>query len=96
LNKDYGHVVKSSGFAEGLNDADHARTKAVLFESCGAHELVDGLVSASGELAEKLAVVEEVRPEHLWDRENPHRVRNILEDFVVQERGEGCGSLGIA
>jgi hypothetical protein len=87
--------MKSSGFAEGLNDGDHARTKALFFESGGAHELLDGLVSASGELAEKLAVVEEVGSEHFGNRENPHRVRDVLEDFVIQERRKGCGSLRV-
>lgn len=88
--------MKSGGLSESLDDGDHARTKAVMFESCGAHELLDGLVGASGELAEKLAVVEEVAPEHLGDRENPHRVRDVLEDFVVKEGGKCGGALGIA
>jgi hypothetical protein len=77
--------------AEGLNDGDHAWTKALLFEGGGAHELLEGLVSASRELTGKLAVVEEVDSEHLWDRENPHRMRDGLEDFVVQRT---CGLRG--
>jgi len=60
--------MKSSGFSKGLDDGDDAGTEGFFFEGGGAHELRDGLVSASGELTEKLAVMEKVGPEHLRDR----------------------------
>jgi len=59
---------KSSCFAECLHDRDHAGPEAFFFESGSAHELFEGLVSATGELTEKLTVMEEVDSEHLGDR----------------------------
>ena len=87
--------VESGGFPEGLDDADHAGTKALFLESRGAHELSNRLVSATGELTEKLTMVEKVDPEHLGDGKNPHRVGDGFEHFVVEKRCEGGGSFGI-
>jgi hypothetical protein len=66
--------MKSCGFAESLHDRDHTGPEANFFERGGAHELSNRLVSAAGELAEELAMMEEVEAEHLGDGENPHRV----------------------
>jgi hypothetical protein len=78
-----------------LHDRDHAGPQAFFFESGGGHELSYRLVSATGELTEKLAVMEKVDSQHLWDRKNPHGVRNVFEDFVVQERRKCGGALGV-
>ena len=69
--------------------------KAAFFEGGSVHELTYRLVGTTGELAEKLAVVEEVDSEHLWDGKNPHRVRHVFEHFVVEKRGESGRSLGV-
>jgi hypothetical protein len=57
--------MKSCGFAEGLYDRDHAGPEAFLLESGGGHELSYRLVGATGELTEKLAVMEKVDSQHL-------------------------------
>ena len=65
--------------------------KAAFFEGGSVHELSYRLVGTTGELAEKLAVMEEVHSEHFGDGENPHGVRRVLEHFVVEE-GRECRS----
>jgi len=87
--------MKSRGVAKRLHDGNHSWAKALFVESGGGHKLPQGFVSAPGELAEKLAVMEEVDSEHLGDGKNPHCVRHVLEHIVVQESGEGRRSLGI-
>ena len=52
--------VKSCRFSKCLYNRNHSWTKALFLESGGAHELSQGLVGTSGELAEKLAVVEKI------------------------------------
>jgi hypothetical protein len=88
--------MKSRRFAESLDDRDHSWAKAPFFECGSVHELSYRLVGTTGELAQELAVVKEIHSEHLRDRENPHRVRHVLQHFVVEERGESGGSFGIA
>ena len=88
--------MKSCRLAEGLDDGDHAGPEAFLLESRGAHELSYRLVSATRELAQKLAVMEKVDSQHLWDRKNPHGMRNVLEQFIGEKRGESGGSFGVA
>jgi len=39
--------------------------------------------------------MEEVHSQHFGDGENPHRVRDVFEHFVVEESGKSCGSLCI-
>jgi hypothetical protein len=87
--------MKTSRLPKCLNDRDHSWTKTVFFEGGRAQELLEGLVSATGELTEKLTMVEKVNSEHLWDGKNPHGVRHVFEHFVVKESGKGRGSLGV-
>src|SRR3990172_3782928 len=60
--------VKSRPIAESLHDGDHSWVKAVFFEGGSVHELSYRLEGTTGELPQKLAVMEEVHSEHLWDR----------------------------
>lgn len=87
--------VKSRRFPESLHDGDHSRVKALFFECGRVHELSYRLVGTTGELAQKLAVMEEVHSEHLGDGENPHGVRNVFEHFIGEKRGESGGSFGV-
>ena len=87
--------MKSCRFPKCLYDGNHSWTKTLFFEGGGGHKLCYRLVGTSGELAEKLAVVEEVDSEHFWDRKNPHGVRHFFEHFVIQESSEGSSSFGI-
>lgn len=87
--------MKSSRLPKCLNDRDHSWAKTVFFEGGGAHEPLEGIVGATGELTEKLTMVEKVDSEHLWDRKNPHGVRHVFEHFVVKESGKCRGSLGV-
>lgn len=87
--------MKSCRFPECLYDGDHAWPKAFFFEGGDGHKLSNRLVGASGELTEELAMVEKVDSEHLRDGENPHCVRDVLEDFIVEEGGECGGSFGV-
>ena len=87
--------VKSRPIAESLHDGDHSWVKAVFFEGGSVHELSYRLEGTTGELSQKLAVMEEVHSEHLWDRKNPHRVRNVFEQFVGEKRSERGGSFGV-
>ena len=61
--------MESCGLAERLDDRDHAGSEGFFLESGGAHELSYRLVRATGELGEKLTMVEKVDPEHLGDGE---------------------------
>jgi len=63
--------MKSCRFPESLYDGDHSRAKAAFFEGGSVHELTYRLVGTTRELAEKLAVVEEVDSEHLGDGKHP-------------------------
>src|SRR3990172_4896432 len=92
-NKSMDMWMKSRCFPEGLYHGDHCRAKALFFEGGSVHELSYRLVGTTGELAEKLAVMEEVHSEHFGDGENPHRVRNVFEHFVAEKRGESGRSL---
>lgn len=60
--------MKSRRFPESLYDGDDSRAKALFFEGGGVHELAYRLAGTTGELAEKLAVMEEVHSQHFGDR----------------------------
>ncbi len=47
--------------------------------------------------AEELPVVQEVRPQHLWDDEHPLRVADLLQHLIGQKRRDiahGAGAKG--
>ena len=50
----------------------------------GGHHLADGIVGESCHLPEELPVAKEIRPEHLWDGEDPLGVRDVGENLVLE------------
>jgi hypothetical protein len=54
----------------------------------------DGVVAEPRELSQELSMVEEVRPEHLRQCENPSGVGDIGDDSVLEQPGEERGPLG--
>ena len=79
--------VPSKRRTKGLDDGNHTGASVGLVDG-GGHHLADGLVGESGQLSQKLAVVEEIGPEHFGQRENPLRVRDVAENTFVQQHGE--------
>ncbi len=51
-----------------------------------AHQLEHRLPCRAGKAAEELPVVQEVRPQHLGDHEDPLRVGHLLEHVLRQQR----------
>jgi len=72
---------------EGLDHRHHPGAKALLLHG-RPHELLDRLVGGQRERAEKLAVVPEVDPQHLGDREHPLGMAHLLDDLVLEEGRE--------
>jgi hypothetical protein len=81
--------------AEGLHHHDHARLERRRRRGLG-HQLPHGLVGRTAQPPEQRPVVEEVRPEHLREREHPLGVANLFEHLLAQEGGELGGTLGSA
>jgi hypothetical protein len=73
--------VPSKIVGKCLDDSNHSRSNIlVLYRS--DHKLFYGLVGCSAKLSEKLAMIEEIGPQHFWYGENPLSVANVLEEFV--------------
>jgi len=61
-----------------------------------AEELLQGLVEALAEEAEKLSVVLEIDPEHLGDGDDVLAVGHSSEDFLDDALGKGDDTLLVA
>ena len=86
--------IPSECLGKSLDNGDHSRSNILVFYR-GDHKLFYGLVGCSAELSEKLAVVEEIGPQHFGYGENPLSVANVLEEFVFQESDKCSGAFGI-
>jgi len=86
--------VELRPLTEGLDHRHHPRAKALLLHGRRRHQLLDGLLGGQRERAEKLAVVQEVDPQHLGNREHPLGMAHLLHDFVLEEGGELRRPLG--
>jgi hypothetical protein len=86
--------VELRPLAEGLDHRHHPGAKALLLHGRRRHQLLDGLVGGQRERAEKLAMVQEVDPQHLGDREHPLGMAHLLHDLVLEEGGELGRPLG--
>jgi len=73
--------VPAECLGKSLDNGDHSRSNILVFYR-GGHKLFYGLVCCLAELSEKLAMVEEIGPQHFWYGENPLSVANVLEEFV--------------
>jgi hypothetical protein len=85
--------VELRPLAEGLDHRYHPRAKALLLHGC-RHQLLDRLVGGQRERAQELAVVQEVDPQHLGDREHPLGMAHPLHDLVSEEGRELRRALG--
>jgi hypothetical protein len=85
--------VELRPLAEGLDHRHHPGAKALLLHGRRRHQLLDRLVGGQRERAEKLAVVQEVDPQHLGDREHPLGMAHLLHDLVHETPPEAVAAL---
>ena len=86
--------VPAECLGKSLDNGDHSRSNILVFYR-GGHKLFYGLVGCLAELSEKLAMVEEIGPQHFWYGENPLGMNDVLEELIFEVGGEGGGPLGI-
>jgi hypothetical protein len=79
--------------SRGLHHRDHARGEG-WFTDGRRHQLADDLPASLAQPAEQLAVVEEVRAQHLRYREGPQAVPYLLEYLFGQQRSKQRPALG--
>ena len=85
--------VELRPLAVGLDHRHHPGAKALLLRG-RRHQLLDGLVGGRRERAEKLAMVQEVDPQHLGYGEHPLGMAHVLHDLVLEEGGKLGHPLG--
>jgi len=85
--------VELRPLAKGLDHRHHPRAKILLLRG-RRHQLLDRLVASPRECAQKLAVVQEVDPQHLGDREHPLGMAHLLHHLVLEESGQLGRPLG--
>jgi hypothetical protein len=81
--------------AKRLWDGDDAGTSARVADGF-THQLLNGLVSESGEISQKFSVVHKVGTKHFWDRKCPKAMADIFEKLVLEKSGKCGGAFCIA
>jgi hypothetical protein len=74
--------------SKGLRHGDHSGPNLLVIDGL-AHQLVDGLIGQTSKIGEKLPVVHEVNPEHLWESESEKRMSDVFENLVFEKGSEG-------
>ena len=82
--------------AEGLDHSDHAEQELLAVCRSRSDHHAGGLVGGVAEAAQERAVVEDIRPQHLREREDPLRVADIDKHLLAQERRQRRSPLGRA
>jgi len=78
--------------SEGLWYGDDAGSNVLV--ACGlAHQLLQGLIGETCQIAEKLSVSHEIDSEHLWQGESDEGVPDVFEKLVLEKGGEGGSAL---